>query len=54
MHFACTEERYSDFYAGYFTSKVNCANNRKKVDVVLRAEQHRALAGPAHHGSDQV
>ncbi len=31
MHFACTEERYSDFYAGYFTSKVNCANNRKKV-----------------------
>jgi len=31
MHFACREDRYSDFYSGTFVSAVTCKNNNKKV-----------------------
>ena len=31
MHFACMEERYSDFYSGTFVSAVTCKHNNKKV-----------------------
>jgi hypothetical protein len=31
MHFACREDRYSDFYSPSFVSTVTCTSNRKKV-----------------------
>jgi len=31
MHFACVEDRYSDFYSGTFVSAVTCKHNNKKV-----------------------
>jgi hypothetical protein len=31
MHFGCREERYSDFYAGYFVSSITCTHKREKV-----------------------
>jgi hypothetical protein len=42
MHFACREERYSDFYAEYFTSKVTCSHNREKVSWAF--EQNKTVA----------
>ena len=31
MHFACREERYSDFYDSYFTATVTCVHEHQKV-----------------------
>ena len=31
MHFGCREERFSDFYGGFFTSYVTCKHDRKTV-----------------------
>ncbi len=45
MHFACREDRYSDFYSSDVRlRRQQCSNNRKKVSSVAHEPESRPLA----------